>query len=58
MTIKIFCYIGAILFSTRVFLWIVCEVKKEDSYDGMNFAELKAEVNRLHQHHMQREKRR
>ena len=58
MIIKIFCYIGAILLMTRTFLWIVCEVKKEDTLDGMNYFEIKAEIDRMYRNYMRREKRR
>lgn len=45
--IKTFVYIIAIMLWMHTILWLACEVKKEDTLDGMNYFELKAEVEML-----------
>lgn len=57
MIIKIFVYIVVTLLWSHTIIWMACEVKKEDSYDGMNYFELKKEYEMLVEAHRQREKK-
>ena len=56
--IEILTYYFAFLLVLRWVLWAASEVKKEDSYDGINYFELKAEIDRVYRNYMRREKRR
>lgn len=58
VVIKTFVYLLAVMLWFRVIVWAAAEVKKEDSLDGMNYWDLKHEVERLEEHHRQRAKRR
>ncbi len=56
--IKTFVYIIAIILWMQTILWAAGEYKKEDSLDGMNYFELKHEVEMLQKAKAQRAKRR
>ena len=56
--IEILVYYFAFLLVLRWVLWAASEVKREDSLDGMNYFELRDEVNRVYRNYMRREKRR
>ncbi len=56
--VKTFVYIVAIILWMHTMLWAAGEVKKEDSLDGMNYFELKHEVEMLQKAKGQRAKRR
>lgn len=58
LIVKIFAYILAILLTFRVVVWAAAEVKKNDSPDGVNYWDLKHEIEQLERDHMEREKRR
>ena len=56
--VKTLIYIFAILVLFRWVWWAAAEVKKDDMIDGMNYFELRDEINRLYRNYMAREKRR
>lgn len=55
--VKTFVYIVAIMLFFHTVIWAACEVKKEDSYDGMNYFELRREVEMLQKAKGQRAKK-
>lgn len=58
LIVKVFAYILAALLTVRVIVWAAAEVKKDDSPDGVNYWDIKHEIERLEREHMEREKRR